>query len=85
MLCPFVGSCFFHFTKASESNGHHRQLGNVASKVSRGAELLPDLTLNLFVSYIPVQVNESWNDGESHPLSVALVICLATTLEYDHE
>lgn len=47
---------FFHFTKGSESNDHHWQMGNIASKVSGGAGPLPDLTLNLFVGYIPVQV-----------------------------
>lgn len=55
-LWPFVSSCFFPSHKSSESNGHHQQFGNVVSKFSGGTGFLPDLTQNLFVGYIPVQV-----------------------------
>ena len=47
---------FPHHTKGSESNGYHWLLSNGTSKVSGGVELLPDLTLNLFVGHIPVLV-----------------------------
>lgn len=60
MLCFSVGSCFlfvcFPSHKGPESNGYHWQFGKMASKVAGGAGLLPDLTLNLFVGYMPVQV-----------------------------